>query len=303
MTIGNFDGIHLGHQRLMHETSRLAQELHSQPALLTFSPHALMVVRPDLYVRYLSTLDEKLALTQRYGGIANAIVLHFTPEVAAMSAENFMDALCNRFSIRGLVVGANFALGHNRMGDVTFLEHYGKEHNIQVRAISLEEAEHTRISSTRIRTLVSEGKVAEANELLGHPLIISGTVVHGDERGRLLGFPTANLELDPHKLLPADGVYAVRVHVQNSTDSDSEITSPVYNGVVNIGVRPTFDGKKRLVEAFLLDADLDLYDKRLTLDFIAHLRNEQRFSGIDALKAQIASDVQEARQILDHIGA
>lgn len=302
ITIGNFDGIHLGHQRLMHETAELALELHSKPALVTFLPHTLMVVRPDLYVRYLSTLDEKLALTARYGSIFDNIVIHFTPEVASMSAEHFMDTLCDRFSIQGLVVGANFSLGHNRMGDISFLEHYGLDHSIQVRAISLEEADHARISSTRIRSLVNEGRVSEANELLGHPLLISGSVIHGDERGRLLGFPTANLQVDPHKLLPSDGVYAVLVHVHNGTISDSNTSSTVYNGVVNIGLRPTFNGKERLVEAHLLDVDLDLYDKWLTIDFIAHLRNEQRFSGIDALKTQIASDVQQARQILSATG-
>jgi riboflavin kinase/FMN adenylyltransferase len=222
----------------------------------------------------------------------------FTREVAAMTAEAFMDNLRAHFNIHGLVVGADFSLGHNRMGNVAFLEQYGQKHDILVRSISLEEAEKTRISSTRIRALVNEGDIAEANELLGHPVIASGIVRHGDRRGRLIGFPTANLLPDPHKLLPADGVYAVHVRVPDETGSDSKATSTVYNGVANLGVRPTFDGKERLVEAHLLDVDLDLYDKYITVEFIAHLRGEQRFPGIDALKAQISSDAQQARQIL-----
>lgn len=304
ITIGNFDGIHKGHQRLMHELATMARTLNCTPAMVTFSPHTLMVVRPDIYVQYLTTLEEKLVLAKQYGAIAHSIVISFTPEVAAMSAQDFMDQLCTRFNIKGMVVGANFSLGHNRMGDIAFLERYGQEHHLLVRAISLEEADHARISSTRIRSLVGEGRVAEANELLGHPVVVNGLVRHGDERGRLIGFPTANLPPDPHKLLPANGVYVVRVTVKDAQDtpddweSDLHNGSSVYNGVANIGVRPTFNGKERLVEVHLLDVDLDLYDKYLTIDFIARLRSEQRFPGLEALKAQIASDVQQARQIL-----
>ncbi|HEU5229703.1 MAG TPA: bifunctional riboflavin kinase/FAD synthetase [Ktedonobacteraceae bacterium] len=298
ITIGNFDGIHIGHQRLLHELNTMAQALQSKPAMLTFSPHTLMVVRPDIYVRYLTTLEEKLALAARYGNVHDTIVVKFTPEVVAMSAEAFMDSLRANFTLKGLVVGENFSLGRNRMGDVTFLQQYGQQHQLQVRILSLEEAAGNRISSTRIRDLVKEGDISAANKLLGHPLIVSGIVRHGDARGRLIGFPTANLLPDPHKLLPADGVYAVRVSVQDGSDSDSNHAFTVYNGVANIGVRPTFNQTERLVEAHLLDVDLDLYGKFISIEFIAHLRNERRFSGIDALKAQISSDVQEAQQLL-----
>lgn len=298
ITIGNFDGVHLGHQRLMHEVSKTAQALNCKAVLMTFSPHTLMVVRPDLDVRYLTTLEEKLALAKSYGGITDSIVINFTAAVAAMSATEFMDNLRERFSLKALVVGVNFSLGHQRKGDVAFLEQYGQQHGIVVHAIPLEEAERTRISSTRIRALVSEGRVTEANELLGHPVTVCDVVRHGDQRGRLLGFPTANLIPEAHKLLPANGVYAVRASMQDSIASDVESTSTVYKGVANIGIRPTFNGKERIVEVYLLDVAPDLYDQHLTVDFIARLRNEQRFAGIDALKAQIQSDVQQAREIL-----
>ncbi len=312
ITIGNFDGVHRGHQHLMHELRVMAQELGCKPVLVTFSPHTLAVVRPDIDLQCLTTLEEKLTLTKRYGHIADNIVINFTPEVKAMSAQIFMDSLYEHFIIRGIVVGANFSFGHDRMGHTTFLQRYGQEHDMQVRIIPLQEAEQTRINSTYIRALVSEGQVSKANELLGHPVTISGVVVHGDHRGRLLGFPTANLAPEAHKLLPADGVYAVRVYVgyqsprqdsQSSISGEPQSITPdqthnVYNGVVNIGVRPTFDGQERRVEAVLFDIDIDLYDQRLTIDFIARLRGEQRFAGIDALKAQIAADVQHARQIL-----
>lgn len=315
----------------MDELRTMAQQLDCTPVLVTFEPHTLMIVRPDMHIYYLTTTQEKLALTRQYGHIDHAIVIEFTREVASMSAEAFLDKLRTDFQLKGLVVGANFSLGHNRMGDVTFLEQYGKEHAIEIRAIPLETTGQTRISSTRVRALVSEGAITEANELLGHPLIMSGIVVHGDERGRLIGFPTANIRPDAHRLLPPNGVYALRAYVSDpvgtpliasASDLSGEIPVPnsqeqhrtpliasseqrdedsrpiVYNGVANIGIRPTFNGKERLVEVHLLDTNQNLYDKQLTLEFVARLRSEQRFSGIDALKAQIASDVQQARQIL-----
>jgi riboflavin kinase/FMN adenylyltransferase len=318
ITIGNFDGIHLGHQHLLHKVKELAQTLQCKPVMVTFQPHTLLVVRPDIDIRFLTTQDEKLALAKQYGGIADNIVITFTPEVAAMSAEDFMNAICQRFSIQGIVVGADFSLGRNRMGDVTFLEQYGQQHGIQVHTVSLAEAHQNRISSSRIRKLLSQGEIAEANQLLGHPVIVNGIVKQGAQRGRMLGFPTANLHTDIHKLLPADGVYAAITHVQNNQESDLLVPSSVYKdattistsgevgedqsrlkykSVVNIGTRPTFDGKEHLLEVHLLDANLNLYDRRLTVEFIEHLRSEQRFPNIDALKAQISADVQKAYHI------
>lgn len=298
ITIGNFDGIHLGHQRLMHETCEMAQALDCKPVLVTFLPHTLAVVRPQVELRHLTTLQEKLALTKYYGGIVDNIIVRFTPAVAAMSAEAFMNDLRQCFSLRGIVVGANFSLGRNRMGDVQFLKEYGQEHALKVQSVTLAESETVRISSTHIRALVIAGDVSVANELLGHPVMVSGIVQHGEKRGRKIGFPTANVRPDACKLLPADGVYAAYVHIQNAHESDLQLTSPVYKGVVNIGVRPTFDGTERLVEVHLLDTNLALYDKLLTIEFIEHLRGEQRFSGIEALKEQIVTDVQRAHHIL-----
>lgn len=298
ITIGNFDGIHRGHVRLMQELRELAEELNCTPVLVTFSPHTLKVVRPDIQLALLTTLEEKLDLAREYGRIEQHIVIHFTREVAAMSAQEFMDFLRAHFQVKGLVVGENFYLGHNRAGDIAFLQDYGRQHQIVTRGIPLEEIEQQRISSTRIRALVAEGNIREANTLLGHPFRVEGMVVHGDERGRKIGFPTANLRSEPEKLLPPNGVYAVRVLVPDRIGSDSLHSHTVYNSATNIGTRPTFNGKERLVEAHLLDVDLDLYDLHLSLDFIERLRSEQRFSGLEALKSQIASDVQQTRNLL-----
>ncbi|HEY6542990.1 MAG TPA: bifunctional riboflavin kinase/FAD synthetase [Ktedonobacteraceae bacterium] len=308
ITVGNFDGIHRGHQCLLHQLGVVAQSLDCKPVMVTFSPHTLLVVRPDIQLECLTTLEEKLALAKRYGGVADSIVIHFTKEVAALTAGQFLDELRGHFDIRAMVIGTDFSLGHNRMGNIPFLQEYGREHSIRIAPIELEEAGRARISSTRIRSLVSEGQITEANELLGHPVVVSGVVIQGDQRGRLLGFPTANLLPEPHKLLPMNGVYAARVQVERGEGSDAIDQLPVsytentWNSVVNVGVRPTFGGQQRLVEAHLLDVQLDLYDQRIHIDFMARLRNEQRFNGIEALKTQIAVDAQEARQLLEKGG-
>lgn len=321
ITIGNFDGIHKGHQELLHETSRLAEKLNSRPVLLTFAPHTLKVVRPDIDLHCLTTLEEKLELVRVYGGIADSIVIEFTPEVAAMSATAFMDDLRAHFDLRGLVVGEDFSLGHKRMGDVSFLRTYSADHDIVVQAILLREFECQRVSSTRIRGLISAGKVEEARELLGHPTMLHGIVVKGDQRGRLLGFPTANLRPPEEKLIPANGIYAARVLVQTPMTQSDIVHSPcvfiddrihasetpeqwdAYTSAVSIGVRPTFDGQELLVEAYLLDVTgLDLYGQCISIHFMARLRAEERFANIEALIAQIAEDVRTTRLLLQKDG-
>lgn len=321
ITIGNFDGIHKGHQELLRETSRMAEKLHSHPVMLTFAPHTLKVVRPDIDLHCLTTLEEKLELAKVYGGIADSIVIEFTPEVAAMSATAFMDDLRAHFDLRGLVVGENFSLGHKRMGDVSFLQTYSAEHGIVVQAVLLKEIEYQRVSSTRIRGLIGAGKVEEARELLGHPAMLHGKVVRGDQRGRLLGFPTANLKPPEEKLIPANGIYAAHVLVRKAeAQSDIVHSSCVfidarmrtgetpeqwdaYTSAVSVGVRPTFDGQELLVEAYLLDVTgLDLYGRCISVHFIARLRDEERFASIEALIAQMAEDVRNTRLLLQKDG-
>lgn len=297
LTIGNFDGIHLGHQRLLNEVCRLAQTLQSTPVMATFSPHTLMVVRPDITIGYLTTLEEKLALAQHYG-VRDSITIQFNRGVAALSAEDFMNRLCARFSIRGIVVGTDFSLGRNRMGNVTFLKDYGHQHGIQVHAVDLETTAKERISSTRIRKLISEGRITEANSLLGHSVLLTGDVIDGDHDRSIPGFSTAIIQPDPHKLLPAYGVYAVCVTIHNGDERDLGKSSPVYTGVTDIGVRPTSNGRETLIEVHLLDGNMNLDKKALRVEFITHLHGERRFSEPDALKEQISVDVQQAHQIL-----
>jgi riboflavin kinase / FMN adenylyltransferase len=291
LTIGFFDGVHRGHQALVRRVSERAARESARAVLVTFWPHPLTVLQPDEPLSLLTMLDEKLERVGALGGLDLAVVLPFTTELSRLSPEQFLDTLRERFDVRGLVEGPDFAFGHNRAGDVSWLRRAGAARGFDVETLQVD-AGGARISSTRIRDLIARGGVIEATELLGYPYMLTGEVIEGDQRGRLLGFPTANLRLDPVKLLPANGVYAVRVRLP----ADARPERP---GVANIGVRPTIgEDNRRLLEVHLLDAQLDLYGQRLTVEIVARLRDEQRFPGLDALKAQIAVDADQARALL-----
>lgn len=288
LTVGVFDGIHQGHQHLIRQTARAAAAVGGKAGMITFWPHPLEVLHPERPVRYLTMLEEKLELLARLGTLDLVVVLPFTPALARTSAGDFIDLLSNHLALRVLVEGADFVFGHNREGNMAFLSAYGQTHGFEVQTIDLQVADQQRISSTSIRALLADGQVEAAMTLLGRPYSARGLVMQGDQRGRLLGFPTANLEIHPQKILPADGVYAVRVRVDDM----------MYDGAANIGVRPTVDGTRHLTEVHVLDMQRDLYGKHLEISFIARLRGERRFAGLDALQAQIAADVQQARAAL-----
>ncbi len=288
LTVGVFDGIHRGHQHLIQQTARAAAALGGKAGMVTFWPHPLEVLHPERKISYLTMLEEKLDYLATLGTLDLVVVLPFTPQLAATSAGAFIDMLLHHLKLRVLVEGADFVFGHNREGTMAFLTAYGETHGFAAQTLDLQLASEQRISSTSIRALLADGQVEGARDLLGRPYSVRGLVVQGDQRGRLIGFPTANLEIDPQKVLPADGVYAVRVRVEDT----------MYSGATNIGVRPTVDGTKHLTEVHVLDVQRDLYGKELEVQFIARLRGERRFAGIEALQAQIAADVQQARVVL-----
>jgi riboflavin kinase / FMN adenylyltransferase len=293
LTVGVFDGIHRGHQHLIQQTAQAATALGGKAGMITFWPHPLEVLHPERKISYLTMLEEKLDFLTTLGTLDLVVVLPFTPTLAATSAGEFIDMLLNHLKLRVLVEGADFVFGHNREGNMAFLTAYGDTHGFAVQTIDLQLADEQRISSTSIRALLADGQVEGARDLLGRPYSVRGLVVQGDQRGRLIGFPTANLEIDPQKILPADGVYAVRVRVDDT----------IYSGATNIGMRPTVDGTKHLTEVHVLDMQRDLYGKELEVQFIARLRGERRFAGLEALQAQIAADVQQARVVLGHYTA
>ncbi|HEX8036386.1 MAG TPA: bifunctional riboflavin kinase/FAD synthetase [Ktedonobacterales bacterium] len=291
LTIGAFDGVHLGHWRVLERTAELARQQEMGAVAVTFWPHPLEVLQPEPPVELLATLDERLDLFTSVGLLDAVVVVPFTQALADLDPEAFLDLLATFCEPRALVEGVDFALGKGRAGDIAFLRAAGESRGFAVEVLDVRH-DGERISSTSIRSLVRAGNIDEATTLLGHPYTVYGEVVSGDRRGRLLGFPTANLRIDARKVLPANGVYAVRVRLPGEERAS-------HAAVANIGVRPTFGGEPRLlVEVHLLDVTLDLYGLRVGVEFVARLREERRFNGVAELVAQIAADARQARDLL-----
>lgn len=287
LTIGAFDGVHRGHQLLITAVVERARATNRLAALMTFHPHPVVALAPERAPRYLTTPAEKAALLERLG-IDLLVLLPFNLEVASMPARDFMHRVVYHLRVRELWVGADFALGRNREGDVPRLRELGKELGYEVHITQSLVASDGTISSSRIRDLLREGLVGEAAELLGRYPSLSGRVVKGARRGRLLGFPTANLEVRPERAVPANGVYAVYAFLGRERHS----------GVANVGVRPSFDNGQRTVEIHLFDFEQEIYGCDLVVQFVARLRREQRFDQIADLIAQMQRDSAMARSIL-----
>ncbi|HBY98401.1 MAG: bifunctional riboflavin kinase/FAD synthetase [Ardenticatenaceae bacterium] len=289
LTIGKFDGLHLGHQALINQvkTRARALDLDVVPALLTFDPHPAAVLSPRGQPPLLTPLPEKLRLLDQLG-IELVALVTFTRETAATSAADFLRYLQTALRPRELWVGPDFALGHNREGDLPYLRRWGAEHNVVIGTVEPVQLDGETISGSRIRALLDAGDMEGAARLLGRPMTVVGLVARGDQRGHQIGFPTANVVPEPAKAIPANGVYVTL----------AEVAGVRYPSVTNVGVRPTFGGTKRLVEAHLLDWEGDLYGRELTVHFLHRLRPELKFNGIAALVAQIEADVAQAREWL-----
>ena len=287
LTIGNFDGVHLGHAALLEEVESVARRVDAQTALLTFDPHPRCVLDPPHCPPSLTTVEEKESLLAARG-LDRMIVLGFTREVSGWRAEQFCDMLVEAFAVRALVVGHDFALGHKRQGDVAFLRDYGERHGFAVEQVGAVSIGEQVVSSSRARTLVTEGDVSHAAALLGRPYFMDATVEHGEEVGRHLGFPTANLSIAADKCLPASGVYAMWVRVGDDWHA----------AATNVGYRPTFGGDRLTVEAFLLDFSGDLYGREVRAAFVERLREERAYASVDELVVQIGRDVEQVRSLL-----
>lgn len=286
VALGNFDGLHRGHQRLIDEVRRQARERAGTSVAMIFDPHPPRVLRPDKAPPLLMTLDQKLHAFERAGVDAVAIV-RFTAELARWEPELFVETvLIDWIRVAEVWVGANFLFGHNRSGTFTLLRALGEDRGFDVEKIDPVRYKDFVVSSTRIRHLLAEGRVDEAGALLGHHYFIDGEVVHGDGRGRDLGFPTANLRSE-NELIPANGIYVTVAMV-------GEVA---HRAVTSVGVRPTIGDGTFAIETFLLDGTHELYGKRLRLAFVKWLREELAFDGLEPLKAQIAQDCEAARTI------
>jgi len=298
VTIGNFDGVHLGHRSVIRSLEEEAARIGAAVALVTFEPHTLEVIRPELAPRLLTSTVRKVELLDETG-IDYLAIVTFDTERAVQPAEEFVEEiLVGRLRAREIMVGADFRFGHKARGDIALLERLGAQLGFGVTPIELVAGPHGTLSSTAIRKAVREGRLEEATEGLGRPHEIRGEVVHGDQRGRLLGFPTANVVPGPKLCVPPTGVYAGKVRRPDAV---------WYDAVINFGVRPTFrsssgDGASSepvpVVEAHLFDFDGDLYGEIVDVAFVAKLRDEKRFSGVEALTDQIAADSAQARERL-----
>jgi len=290
LAIGVFDGVHLGHQRVIGQARDDAKSRDGLSVVLTFDPHPMRVLRPDQAPLLLTSTAHKLALIDKLGGDA-CLLLTFDKPFSETPAESFVNSVADRRNqLREICVGTRFRFGHDRAGDVRLLQKLAPQFGYELKEIrSVLTSDGEMISSTAVRQHVLAGNLERAAAMLGRPFSILGTVERGDHRGYQLGFPTANL--DPHnEALPPDGVYAVRVLVEQEK----------LGGVVNIGVRPTFKDKPhgRVLEVHILDFDREIYGQDVEVVFLQKLRDERKFDSVNALKAQIAADVQSARKLL-----
>ncbi len=296
VTVGSFDGIHLGHRSILDTVVTRARARQGTATVVTFDPHPRRVLQPDRAPRLLSTPEQRLERIAACG-IDVTIVEPFTPEFAKTPPERFVrEYLHEGLDPVEVYVGYDFRFGRDREGSMRLLTELGPRLGFAVTIIPEVTVDGEDVNSTRIRELLSGGDVATAGRLLGRPYAVRGTVVQGDRRGRTLGFPTANLAAE-NELLPAPGVYAGRVCF---LDAGSPPPGVRLGTVTNVGRRPTFDaGEAITCESHLLDVDADLYGRRLEVDFRVRLRPEQRFPGVEALREQIARDVREARRLLE----
>lgn len=293
VTIGVYDGVHLGHRALIGRVQGMAAELGAATAVVTFDRHPATVVRPESAPKLLTDLPQRLELLESTG-VDATLVIHFDEQRAHETAEEFVhEILVGCLHARAVVVGHDFHFGHNRGGNVPMLQAMGADLGFDVLGISLvgDEHDHEVVSSTRVRKLLSSGDVAAAAELLGRPHEVRGTVQNGDKRGRELGFPTANVAVPDDILLPADGIYAGWYERPNGD---------IHATAISLGRRPTFyeDAHQSLLEAYLLDFDGDLYGEPARVRFVARLRGEVKFDSVDALVEQMSRDVADARDAL-----
>lgn len=287
IALGNFDGVHQGHRAVIAKARAIA-EAHGRPlAVMTFEPHPRRFFKPSLPVLRIVPFAEKARLL-RAEGVDFLYVARFNAAFSQLTAEEFIRSiLLEGLRVGHVVTGHNFSFGHKRGGDVAYMQSAASQHGFDYTQVEAQESEGRAFSSTAIRHALEHGDVADVAELLGRAYTIRGRIIHGDKRGRSIGFPTANIRPDP-LYLPQFGVYAVRLHIGGT----------VHDAVANLGCRPTVDGERTLLEVHALDVQEDFYGRMAQVEFIKFIRPEQKFSGIEGLKAQIAQDVMAARAIL-----
>ena len=294
ITVGTFDGVHLGHRAILARVARRATERSLPSVLVTFEPHPLEVVNPSAAPLLLSTTHEKLELVAECG-IDYSVVLPFTPSLAALDPSSFVEkVLLDRYCLRELLIGHDHGFGRGRSGDVHVLRQLGERFDFDVDMVDAVSVAERPVSSSAIRRAIADGDLETARQSLGRRYAFSGHVVHGDQRGARLGFPTLNIQLGtPRKLLPPVGVYAILLESERGT----------FGGMMNLGPRPTFDDPVLSLEVHLFDVSGDWYGKPVRVEFVSRLRDTIRFESVDALVAQLRADEHAARAALTQIKA
>ncbi|WP_144895929.1 bifunctional riboflavin kinase/FAD synthetase [Lutibacter sp. Hel_I_33_5] len=281
VTIGTFDGVHIGHQKIIEKLVAVAKKEHKESVLLTFFPHPRMVLQKDMKLELINTIDERAKLLEKTG--LDYLIIHpFTKEFSRLTALDFVrNILVNQLNISRLVIGYDHHFGKNREGNIEQLTEYSKLYDFEVNEIPVQDIDSVSVSSTKIRKALATGKLNTANRYLGYQFVLNGTVVNGKQLGGTIGFPTANIDItETYKLIPKTGVYVVK----------SSINKKEVYGMMNIGNRPTVNGKHQTIEVHFFNFNNDLYDTKLTIELLYFLRDEQKFDSIDTLVQQLKKD-------------
>ena len=289
LTIGTFDGVHLGHQKIIERVVATARQEGLLATIFTFFPHPRMVVQHDKSLKLIHTLEEKKQLLQRLG-VDLLVVQPFNEAFAQLTAEEFVSTiLVQHLNVKKVIIGYDHRFGRNRTANINDMRLFGEKYGFAVEEISVQEVDEVSVSSTKIREALNKGDVTTAKHYLGTPYSLTGTVVHGLKLGRTLGYPTANIQVtEDYKLIPKDGVYAVYSYID---------ARKVY-GMMSIGKNPTIEGKGASIEVYFFDFNGDLYDRELTIYFVKYLREERKFSSVALLKKQLQDDETTARKAI-----
>lgn len=293
VTTGTFDGVHVGHKKILEQLNSVAAENGGESVLLTFFPHPRMVLQPELELKLLNHQSEKIELLKKTG-LDHLIIHPFTKDFSRTTSLDFVrNILVSKIGAKKLVIGYDHHFGRNREGSFEHLKEFGPVYGFDVEEIPAQDIEDITISSTKIRKAIADGEINIAANYLGYKYLLNGKVVEGEKIGKTLGYPTANILVDEnYKLIPKDGVYAVQLNISSKPQT-------TYSGMCNIGVRPTFGQNFKTIEVHLFNFDQDIYGERVRLSFVKRIRDEVKFENLDALKNQLEKDQKQAYEILD----
>ncbi len=290
VTVGGFDGLHLGHRKIIDRLIKEAKKQKGESVLVTFNPHPRLVLFPgEKDLKLLNTIEEKIKLLEN-SGIDNLIIIPFTKEFSRLTSEDFVkDILVKKIGVKKLIAGYNHHIGRDKKGDFSSLVELSRKYNFDIEKVSFYKPEEKPVSSTVIRKALFRGDIEKANKMLGYKYPITGKVVRGNGRGKKIGFPTANVETEnEYKLIPFDGAYAVEI----------ELNGKIYKGMCNIGIKPTFKDNKRTVEVNIFDFNKEIYGELLTIYFVSFIRKEKKFKNPDLLREQLKTDAKTINKIL-----